>query len=233
MITLRRILAALLFALPAFAQDAALPAAFQAYLDSPAYASRLSDLVAMAKKSHFPSCDALTTGPAAYKVLKPVRMGEDGVPKGGMWKASLLVQGCGKARIINAFFFVGKGHKVFFAQAIPGTTKGDFRLQSDTVRYVLMAASVHNKDCKTNAITNSRFERLEPANDTAKTGAALLGVQLAGRQWREAWTVASCGRFFEVSVRYLTDTTGTTINASSKDVVEISPEDAAKATPGG
>jgi hypothetical protein len=225
--------AALACAMPAFADArdgmaTAEQAGFDAYLASPAYAARLGDLVTMAKPVFFAGCETLAQEKPGTIVLKPVHMGSDGAPKDGMWKSSVPVNGCGKGRIVNAFFLVGGDNKVHFLLTHPGTTMADPTLQRDTVMYVQMAAVGKSRDCKTRNIVNTRFVPVAAPSEDSKTGAALLQVVPTGPQLNEVWTVDACGKFLEVPVHYLKSMTGTTITASDAEVVEITPEQAAK-----
>jgi hypothetical protein len=226
-------LAALACAMPAFADARdgmaeAERAGFDAYLASPVYAARLADLVAKAKPLFFAGCETLAQEKTGTIVLTPVHMGTDGIPKDGKWKSSVLVNGCGKERIVNAFFVVGGDSKVHFILTYPGTTLADPTLQRDTVMYVLMAAMTKSMDCKKQTVINTRFVSFGEASEQSKTAAAIQQAVPAGGEMREVWAVDACGKFLEVTVRFLKNAAGTTISASNKDVVEITPEQAAK-----
>lgn len=203
--------------------EPALPAPFQKYLDSPAFASRLSDALAMAKTTHFADCGTFKASAPRIVPLSQITLGDDGLPKSGQWKVSAAAEGCGKARIVNFFFVVGKDDKVFFVQAIPGTTRGDFRLQSDTVMYVLMAAVKQTKDCKGASISDTRFDSEDPLPDGKSAGGIALQFQ---KSWHETWTIDGCGHFYDVRVDYLLGPAGTTIMASDKNVTERPSPDA-------
>lgn len=208
----------LLAAVPLHAQ--LLAPDFQTYLQSPAFASRLSDMEAKAKDTSFKGCDTVKAGEARFVVVEPVTM-RDGVPKDGMWKASVPMEGCGTTRVINAFFVVGKEGKIFFLLAAAGSTRGDARLQRDTVMYVVMAGAEATRDCKEKAkIIDTRFDTENPVPGSLTLGDRTVAFR---KSWHETWTMEACGRVYDVGVDYLSDATGTTITASSANVVERVP----------
>jgi len=210
--------------LAAAGDEAAIPASFDKYLSSPAFASRLSDALAMARKTHFASCESFKTAAPQILILPPVTMGDDGLPKSGQWKVSVAAEGCGKSRLMNVFFVVGKDNMVHFLLAAPGTTQGEFILQRDTVMYVMLATVKQTKDCKGAVITDTRFDAVDPlpANITGPNG---VPTQYK-KSWHETWTVEGCGHFYDVRVDYLNGTGGTTIMTSSDNVAERPSPDA-------
>jgi hypothetical protein len=223
--------AAIAIGVPAMADDSdtmspATVKAFAAYLESPSFAGRLADMVAMAKSSQFSGCDSVTTGAPSSIVVATVKMGPDGIPVDGVWKTSLYMDGCGTSRQTNAFFIVNNEKKIFFLLEVPGTSRGDFQLQKDTVMYVRMAAVQKSMDCKGTKIVNSRFDGT--VTDGPKPGVVLQQAMAQHIPWREIWTVDACGKFLEVGIDYSAGFPGTTIRASSQDVTEITAEQAAK-----
>jgi len=200
---------------------------FDSYLSSPAYAGRLSDMLKNAKTASFSGCENVTTDAPRIVVIKPIKVGPESTPIAGVWKVTVPAQGCGKSRLINAFFVVGKENKVFFLLTIPGTSRGDPQLQKDTLFYVFMASARKNADCKAPSIINSRFETDEKPSVIANAPPQFKSL-VFDRQSRETWSVEACGRFFEVPVHYMHSTAGTTITAAESEVVEVTKDQADK-----
>jgi hypothetical protein len=221
------VLAATSYADPADEMSRSDTKGFNAYLASPAFDARQADFVKMAKGAFFKTCETVTLGERQVRLIKPVRIGDDGQPSDGVWKVSLSADGCGTARLLNAFFLAAQ-KKVVFLLTYPGTTDADPVLQRDTVMYVLTAASLQGAKCdvKTSLIINTHYdgeEKLSPAPGPAGDKLGLANVQK-----NETWTAEVCGHFYAVKVKYVRNLLGTNISTSNKEVTEISAEEARK-----
>lgn len=200
---------------------------FNAYLASPAFDSRQADFVKMAKDAFYKTCETVTLGERQVQLAKPVRIGDDGQPSEGVWKVSVPADGCGTARLLNAFF-IANPKKVVFLLTYPGTTQADPFLQRDTVMYVLTAASLQDTKCdgKNRLIINTHYDGEEKLSLSPSPAQEKLG--LANSQKNETWIAEICGHFYAVKVKYIPNLLGTNISTSNKEVSEISAEEARK-----
>lgn len=130
----------------------------------------------------------------------------------GRWEQSVFYAGCGIVRILNVLISVEPGLRPMTRALLPGTTHAGPDLQLDVFRAPALKQMIdHWRDPKCAKVY---------VNDTAfidQESTAAPGSY--GPRWREAWTVAACGRKQVILVVFTPDRSGATftILANSED----------------
>lgn len=201
-------------ALPAFvsfaaAQDQPDVAKFQAFVrNSDAHKALIGKALAALPPTVFRRCSNLVSQGSKVTVLKPISFGPNGLPNVGAWKEAFPVSGCGNDTVLNFFFSASKSDKIDTFVGLPGTTLADLVLQKDAMNEALAAAiRPETKDCKSQDVINTEYLK--------EVGAPVEGAK--GSPWDELWTFSACGVKVQVTVHFIPDPTGTSINASSSE----------------
>ena len=121
----------------------------------------------------------------------------------GSWVQEVFYAGCGVARILHVLVTVEAGSRPATVALLPGTTHADPILQKD----VFMSPDLQRR------IDRWRDPKCAKAyvDDTAfidQESTTAAGAK--GPRWREAWTIAACGRKQVILVQFTPDATGTT-----------------------
>lgn len=140
-----------------------------------------------------------------FAIYMPITFDSSGRPTRGAWKQSVAEKGCGQDRLLNVVFWMDSNTNSVRARPLfPGTTRADPVLQKDAMPHAAMAAQWPETNCKTGYVENTEFLR--------ETGEPLDGAK--GKPWDELWTLASCTKKAKVTLHFIPDKTGTTINTS-------------------
>jgi hypothetical protein len=144
-----------------------------------------------------------------FSFYKPLEFDSSGNITAGAWKQTVSETGCGKERLLRVLVFINHQSKVLKAFPLyPGSTRADPLLQQDAFKFAAIAAtSPQERDCKTIYVADTEFLRV--------TGEALEGAK--GKPWDELWTLAICGKKAQVTMHFIPDKTGTTINTSPQE----------------
>lgn len=187
---------------------------FSKYLFSAAHQNLVRDALARIPATVFPRCPGLVSKGSTSTLLAPITFNDNGVPNSGSWKQRFPVEGCGNDTALNVYFFATP-EKVNSVVGLAGTTQGSLLLQKDSLTYAHMSVSLKAKDCKTFEVTNTRFEGFgsRPFDKPDP------GPNAKFRLWWETWTLAGCGRTFDVPMTFTPDEKGTTIIPSSDKIV--------------
>lgn len=208
----------------AVAQTAVDRMLFQKYLASGAHKDLVKSALDALPPEVFHRCEAFKPSEPDLVEQKPISFSKDGLPTAGAWRESLPVKGCGNDTILNFNFVVADDGTIKVLADLPGATHADRILQHDAVPYATTGASVHAKGCPQFIITNTHFDAfiVKPASTDAPAQKAKpeLPRTPQSRPWRETWTVAGCGRKFDVPINFVPDATGTLITQKSEEIVE-------------
>ena len=189
---------------------------FQAYLNSKFRAALIARLTSRLPEEVFRSCPSLVSANAKVTVVKSVAFAPDGIPNRGAWWERLPVAGCGNDTVLNFYFFAGADGKINTTTGLPGTTHADFGLQRDALKFAYLGAGTLAKDCRRFVVKNTRFSAYGGRDRRTPDP----GAGDPYRPWWEIWTVAACGRTFDVPIEFLPDRTGTQIVQTTNDVIE-------------
>lgn len=151
----------------------------------------------------FKRCPTLVSTQSQTTILKPISIGPNGLPNGGVWRLAFPVSGCGNDTVLNFFLSATADEKIHIAAGLPGATHADPILQRDSMLYAMIAAKAE-KGCKEIYVTNTEF--LQDVGQPAE------GAR--GKPWDELWTLYACGKRPQVKMHFIPDKTGTTISAS-------------------
>jgi len=135
----------------------------------------------------------------------------------GAWKQIVDEDGCGVRRVLNVLVSAQGPMNVTLIPLLPGSTHADPVLQRDAVGYALAALSTvpaaHEPDCAVGYVADTEFLQQE--------GDALPGAK--GPPWRERWTLITCTKRALVPMRFIPDSTGTSISAGPTTAIELLP----------
>lgn len=153
-----------------------------------------------------PCASAQFTNVNKFSIYQPLKFDSTGKVIAGAWKQTVLEHGCGEDRVLNVVvMFDASTNGLKAVPLLPGTTRADPILQNDAVIYASMAAATpDDKACETTYIANTEFLH--------EIGEPLEGAK--GKPWDELWLLVSCGKKAQVTMHFIPDKTGTTINAS-------------------
>lgn len=153
-----------------------------------------------------------------FTPYKPVKVDSMGKISSGAWKQIVNEQGCGVTRVLNVLVSVQDSSTVSIVPLLPGTTHADPTLQKDAVKYAVQSLSTvpggREANCRIGYVANTEF--VEQGSST------LPGAK--GPDWRELWTLASCTQRMLVPMRFIPDTTGTTISAGPNTAIKVVPQ---------
>jgi hypothetical protein len=188
--------------LQARSQDA--PRAYDTIRGSDSYRSAVTQIYASyesALSTHCPKVDVnMNTSEAT--ILGPFQTDANGNIVSGHWKESTSGVACGEKRLYNASVVIKDG-KPEVLSLLPGHSHASPLLQRDAVQYAAIGAGAAS-GCSPDVL------------DTALPDGAPNGTTAL---WVEKWTVLACGKKSVVTMHFVPDASGTTINVSLKETV--------------
>ena len=127
-----------------------------------------------------------------------------GSPRSGAWLEHVLVEGCDRSRQLNVLVAVQGPGSVAMNPMLPGTTRADPTLQKDATAYAFTAAAIAVTGCPSMYVAETRYLDVlpDPPIVPGKPG------------WSERWTIAHCATKTDVTLRFVPDTTGTSVLAA-------------------
>lgn len=182
------------------------PRAYDAIRSSDSYRKAITEIYASyesALSTHCPKVDVnMNTSDA--KVLGPFETDANGQIVNGHWKETTEGVACGEKRLYNASVVIKDG-KSQVESLFPGHSYAGPQLQRDAVQYAAVGAGA-GEGCVADIL------------DTALPGGEPSGPKLP---WVEKWTVRACGKRAVVTIRFVPDATGTTIEVAPKETVAL------------
>lgn len=146
----------------------------------------------------------LQLGVSQARVSGTLQTNAQGGIVNGTWTETTPGTACGVKRLYNVFVVIKDGKPGLYA-LFPGRSAATPLLQHDATTYVSIGANAP-KGCPVD-IVNTDLPRGAPAS--------------ARLPWEEKWTTSACGRHSLVTVHFIPDATGTTINVSPKETVPL------------
>jgi len=194
---------------PCIAEPAA-PPALQTVRQSPGYRNAVQTVVQQYEASLRTHCATaqLEWDKAQVHLYPPTNLDEKGQLVNATWHETVPGSACGHHRRYNTITLIRDG-KPSVLPLFPGESNAGPTLQQDSVTYVgsaIVARGV-SSDCHVD-ILETQLPNGRPANDQTP--------------WNERWRVDACGKQFFVTLHYIPDATGTTINVSPKETVPAS-----------
>lgn len=127
-------------------------------------------------------------------VVRPVAFA-DGVdePATGVWLERVTLQRCGSVAYRNIIFYIKPGEGIRARAALPGLTRADLQLQSDTTAALLASAKAGNPSCKSTAIVDTEVVKHPPQR---------------GDPWVERWSVYDCAETAAYDITFTPDAQG-------------------------
>jgi hypothetical protein len=164
-----------------------------------------------------PCADARFSIEKKFVPYKPVSFDGTGSIISGAWKQMVEEQGCGASRLLNVMVIAQGPGKLAVVPLLPGTTHADPALQQDGVKYAVAALGTvpggREPNCTVGYVADTQFlGEDEPALPGAK-----------GPSWKELWTLQSCTQKMVVPMRFIPDSTGTTISPGPNKAIEVVP----------
>ncbi len=208
--------AVLVFAPALAAAQAAGPAGpadrarLQAFTRSPAYLALLNRVVSGLPPEVYRRCPALVSNGSTVRLMKPVSFGPDGFPVAGSWKQSFPVSGCGADTTLNLFIEATAAGKLNTVVGMPGETQASPLLQHDAFPFARTSTLQLAPDCAAFRVANTRFDRFEAPLKPDRNPP----IDPAARPWRETWTLAGCGKSYDVELSFVPQGPGTVIAAA-------------------
>jgi hypothetical protein len=182
------------------------PRAYDAIRSSDSYRKAITEIYASYESSlstHCPKVEVnMNTSDA--KVLGPFETDANGMILNGHWKEMTDGVACGEKRLYNASVLI-KGGKSQVEILFPGHSYAGPQLQRDAVQYAAIGAGA-GEGCVAEIL------------DTALPGGEPSGPKVP---WVEKWTVRACGKRSVVTIRFVPDATGTTIEVAPKETVAL------------
>jgi hypothetical protein len=183
----------------------------QAFLQRPEEMQKQSHALGEAWGHAAHACDKIDVADDYLTYLTPITFDDNGTPASGTWKETVESKGCGQTRALNLFFVAGPTEVMRFPGA-PGSTRADPRLQQDSVRYLLAGAAPYlPKACDLIQLIDTVYVGVE--------GAPISGGKSA--PWQEHWTVAGCNVGAQVTLHFIPDATGTTIDVRPAETKRV------------
>jgi len=147
---------------------------------------------------------------AAYVIadpvaLAPMKFDQFGGPTAGELKFPVAETGCGVSRQLNVRLWVEHENSITMTPMLPGNTHADSGLQQQAYPYVMAAAGGPEPKCTNAYIEDTKYERGSEQN------------------WKEVWTLSSCGWRAEVPVTFTTSPNGVKVMAGPKKSVKKLP----------
>jgi hypothetical protein len=191
------------------AEELADAAKFQAFVaTSDMHKGLIAHALAELPTTIFQRCPSLVSKGSRVTVLKPISFGPSGVPNAGVWKESFPVAGCGNDTTLNFFFSASAEEKIWTTIGLPGATIADPILQKDAMTEAAAAAAKAGpKDCQSLTVINTEVLR--------NVADPLEGSK--GSPWDELWTLILCATKAQVTMHFVPDKTGTTIQTNPSE----------------
>jgi hypothetical protein len=189
---------------------------FQQFLATDFHKGLLNNALGQMPPAVFQRCPSLVSKGSQVSVMRPVTFAADGFPNAGLWKETFPISGCGNDTVLNFYFVAGSDEKVNTVIGIPGTIIASPVLQGDARKNAYMALAIKVRDCKNFDVKNSRFEAYGLKYPVTQDP----GPGSKSRPWWETWTMAACGKTFDVPIGFMPDATGTQIMLSPNAIAE-------------
>jgi hypothetical protein len=171
----------------------------KAFMHSDYYEGIVQHALAALPSDVFSECPGLVSNTSEVNVLRPVAFAQNGFPASGLWRHSFPVTGCGNDTTVNLYFLALPGQRLNVLIGVPGATITDLVAQREAKKFAIMAARATAKTCPTFDVTNTRFDGFAAAEPGAPGGV---------HSWRETWSLAGCGRRYDVPIQFLPSKTG-------------------------
>lgn len=193
------IVAALLAVAPvtAHAQQGGDNEAFKAYVTSPAYKTRIKDLVVASEKMIAPDCQDIAPVERANLTIYKDILISGGHPAGGLWGDRIKMRRCGQATLQSVMFQAASSFEEPRAQVMaPGDTKANPALQA--VIMAEMAKRVMEAGCRQQFMVTGTAVSQE-----------IVPITIGGDkmikdgEWIEAWQLRACDRPLEIFFRLI------------------------------
>jgi hypothetical protein len=159
------------------------------------YESRLS--------THCPKID-VNMNTSQAKVLGSIQTNENGDIVNAHWKEMTDGVACGEKRSYAASVVIQNGKPAVYA-LFPGQSAAGAVLQHDAVQYAAIGAGA-GVSCAVDVLETSL-----PNGEQSDTKLP----------WDEKWTIRACGKRSLVTMHFVPDATGTTINVTPKETVTL------------
>jgi hypothetical protein len=164
-----------------------------------------------------PCADARFAIEKKFVPYQPASFDASGALVSGSWKQSVDEQGCGASRVLNVMVVSQGLGKLAVVPLLPGGTRADPILQQDAVKYAVRALATvpggREPNCKVGYVADTEFLQEE--------GQAPPGAN--ARAWKELWTLESCTQKMLIPMRFVPDSTGTSISAGPNTAIRIVP----------
>ena len=185
-------------------QDA--PRAFDTLRSSESYRKAVAETYMTYESSLSTHCAKLDVNmnTSEAKVLGPFETDANGNIVNGHWRETTEGTACGEKRLYNASVVIKDG-KSRVLVLFPGHSYAGAVLQRDAVQYAAIGAGA-GEGCAAEVL------------DTALPQGEPSGPKVP---WVEKWTLQACGKRSVVTVHFVPDATGTTINVSPKETVAL------------
>lgn len=158
------------------------------------YESRLS--------THCPKID-INMNTSEAKVYGSIQMDADGNILNASWKEMTEGVACGEKRSYAAWVTI-QDRKTAVVALFPGQSAAGAELQHDAVQYASVGAGAGS--CQVDVL-DTALPRGEPKGP--------------GVPWDERWTVRACGKKSVVTMHFVPDAKGTTINVTPKETAAL------------
>jgi hypothetical protein len=164
-----------------------------------------------------PCADALFTIQQKFVSYQPANFDGSGALVAGSWKQSVDEHGCGASRVLNVMVVSQGFGKLAVVPLLPGGTRADPILQQDAVKYAVRALATvargREPNCKVGYVADTQFLEEEPESLPGGKGPA----------WKELWTLESCTQKMLIPMRFIPDSSGTSISAGPNTAIRIVP----------
>jgi hypothetical protein len=156
--------------------------------------------------THCPKID-LDMATRHAKVYAPIQIDAEGHITNGVWVERANGVACGEKRHYSALVIFKEGKPELYS-LLPGDSYATPLLQHDAMLQVAsaVAAAGAGTSCSPDVI-DTALPNGEPAHE--------------GLPWDEKWTVRGCGKLYLLTLHFVPDSTGTGINISPKETVNL------------
>jgi hypothetical protein len=180
-----------------------------AFTNTPFYQGIIKRALASIPAATFEPCPSLVSSSSQMTVFQPLQYNDGGFPIAGFWKQSFPVSGCGPALTLNVFFEVTRERKISVFAGAPGTTHAGPAQQHTAELAAIAGATAALQDqgatpCPSYALKDTSFQ----AYGLEQPPTADPGPTDRFRPWWEQWTVAGCGRSFDVPLNFIPGASG-------------------------
>jgi hypothetical protein len=192
-------------AVPAFAQQD-VPRAYDMIRSSDSYRKAVMEIYQSyesALSTHCPKIE-MNMNTSEAKVLSAFTTDANGNIVNGAWQETTDGVACGEKRLYNALVVMKDGRSQVLA-LLPGHSHAGPTLQRDAVQYAAIGTGA-GEGCAADVL------------DTALPDGEPNGDHVP---WVERWTVRACGKRSMVTMHFVPDATGTTINVKPKETVAL------------